>query len=149
MSAKTQIIVLHMKEVIYTLIFAGLSILLILLFLYMFGSNKGEPESTETMTYNAGVYTSSILFQNSAIDVQVIVDEKNITGIHFVNLEDSIATMYPLIEPALEDLAAQILEKQSLEGISYSSDNQYTSLMLLNAIETALEKARIINDNLQ
>ena len=149
MSAKTQIIVLHMKEVIYTLIFAGLSILLILLFLYMFGSNKGEPESTETMTYNAGVYTSSILFQNSAIDVQVIVDEKNITGIHFVNLEDSIATMYPLIEPALEDLATQILEKQSLEGISYSSDNQYTSLMLLNAIETALEKARIINDSLQ
>ena len=148
MSAKTQIIVLHMKEVIYTLIFAGLAILLILLFLYMFGPDKNEAESTETMNYNAGVYTSSILFQNSAIDVQVIVDEKNITSIHFVNLEDSIAAMYPLIEPALEDLASQILEKQSLEGISYSSDNQYTSQMLLNAIETALEKARIINQNL-
>lgn len=147
MSAKTQIVVLHMKEVIYTLIFAGLSILLILLFLYMFGSEKSE--SAETMNYNAGVYTSSILFQNSAIDVQVIVDEKNITSIRFVNLEDSIATMYPLIEPALEDLASQILKKQSLEGISYSLDNQYTSLMLLNAIETALEKARIINDNMQ
>ena len=149
MSAKTQIVVLHMKEVIYTLIFAGLSILLILLFTYMFGPDKGDAESTETMNYNAGIYTSSILFQNSAIDVQVIVDEKNITGIHFVNLEDSIATMYPLIEPALEDLADQIIKKQSLEGISYSSDNQYTSLMLLNAIEAALEKARIINDSLQ
>ena len=143
MSAKTQIIVLHMKEVIYTLIFAGLTILLILLFLYMFGPDKDQNESTETMHYNAGVYTSSILFQNSAIDVQVIVDEKNITSIHFVNLEDSIATMYPLIQPALEELTAQILKKQSLEGISYSPDNQYTSLMLLNAIEAALEKARI------
>jgi len=147
-SAKTQIIVLHMKEVIYTFVFTGLSILLILLFLYMFGPNKGEAESTETMNYNAGVYTSSILFQNSAMDVQVIVDEKKITSIHFVNLEDSVATMYPLIEPALEDLASQILKKQSLEGISYSSDNQYTSLMLLNAIEAALEKARIINEEL-
>lgn len=148
MSAKTQIIVLHMKEVIYTLIFAGLTILLILLFLYMFGSDKESTESTETMNYNAGVYTSSILFQNSAIDVQVIVDEKNITSIHFVNLEDSVAAMYPLIEPALEDLATQILEKQSLEGISYSADNQYTTLMLLNAIEAALEKARILNTDL-
>ena len=149
MSAKTQIVVLHMKEVIYTLIFAGLSILLILLFLYMFGPNKSEEETTETLHYNAGIYTSSILFQNSAIDVQVTVDEKNITGIHFVNLEDSVSTMYPLIEPVLEDLATQILEKQSLEGISYSSDNQYTSLMLLNAIEAALEKARIATDNFE
>ena len=149
MSAKTQIIVLHMKEVIYTLIFTGLSILLILLFLYMFGSDKTNEESSETMTYNAGIYTSSILFQNSAIDVQVIVDEKNITDIHFMNLEDSVSAMYPLIEPALEDLTAQILKKQSLDGISYSPDNQYTSLILLNAIETALEKARIVNDRME
>lgn len=148
MSAKTQIIVLHMKEVIYTLIFVGLSILLALLLIYMFGSDKEEAENTETITYNAGVYTSSIMFQNSAIDVQVIVDEKNITNISFVNLDDTIATMYPLIQPALEDLTTQIIKKQSLEDISYPSDNQYTSMMLLNAIDAALEKARIVEDNL-
>lgn len=149
MSAKTQIIVLHMKEVIYTLIFAGLSILLILLLLYMFLPEKNETDSTETIKYTAGVYTSSILFQNSAIDVQVIVDETHITSIDFVNLDESVATMYPLIEPAFEDLTAQILEKQSLEGISYSSDNQYTSLMLLNAIEAALEKASLATTSLE
>ena len=134
MSAKTQIIVLHMKEVIYTIVFAGLSILLVLLLLYMFLPKSGPKDSTETMKYTAGVYTSSILFQNSALDVQVIVDE-------------SVSAMYPLVEPALEELTNQIVEKQSLENISYSANSQYTSQMLLNAIESALEKAAIPVDS--
>ena len=36
MSAKTKIVVLQMKEVIYTAIFAVLGVLLIILFIYMF-----------------------------------------------------------------------------------------------------------------
>lgn len=141
MSAKTQIVVLHMKEVIYTLVFVGLSILLIFLFLYMFRPKGNETSGTESATYTAGVYTSSILFKNSAIDVQVVVDANRINSISLVNLDESVTTMYPLVEPALEELSEQILKKQSTEGISYSANNQYTSLMLLEAINDALEKA--------
>lgn len=141
MSAKTQIIVLHMKEVIYTFVFAGLSILLIFLFLYMFLPSKNEADNTESATYTAGVYTSSILFKNSAIDVQVVVDANRINSISLVNLDESVTTMYPLVEPALAELTEQILKKQSTEDISYSAGNQYTSLMLLDAINMALEKA--------
>ena len=148
MSAKTQIVVLHMKEVIYTFIFAGLSILLIILFLYMFLPSKENSDNTESATYTAGVYTSSILFKNSAIDVQVIVDSNKINSISVVNLDESVSAMYPLVEPALEDLENQILKKQSTEDISYSSNNQYTSLMLLDAINSALEKAYITNSSL-
>ena len=143
MSTKTQIVVLHMKEVIYTLVFAGLSILLILLFLFMFLPNKKETESLESATYTAGVYTSSILFKDSAIDVQVVVDANRIHSISFVNLEESVAAMYPLVEPALTELSEQIIAKQSTDGISYSVNNQYTSLMLLEAINTALAKAML------
>ena len=46
-------------------------------------------------------------------------------------------------EPALEELAEQIYEKQSLEDITYNSENQYTSMVLMNAIEDAVEKAEI------
>ena len=141
MSAKTQIVVLHMKEVIYTLVFAGLSILLILLFLFMFLPNKEKTENSESATYTAGVYTSSILFKDSAIDVQVVVDANHISSISLINLEDTVAAMYPLVEPALAELSEQIIQKQTTEGISYSANNQYTSLMLLNAINAALEKA--------
>lgn len=49
--------------------------------------------------------------------------------------------MYPLMEPALHDLSTQICEKQSAEDVSYSEDSQYTSMMLMSTIRTALEKA--------
>ena len=42
MSSKTKIIVLHMKEVVYTTVFLALAILLLVVFLIMFGSGKKE-----------------------------------------------------------------------------------------------------------
>ena len=91
----------------------------------------------------AGVYTSSILFHDSTLDVQVIVDENRINSISLVNLNETVTTMYPLVEPALEEVADQIIKTQSVENISYQADNQYTTVMLLNAVENALEKAEI------
>jgi hypothetical protein len=49
--------------------------------------------------------------------------------------------MYPLVAPALEELSAQILASQSLEGITYQSESQYTSTLLYKAIVSAIEKA--------
>ena len=120
MSAKTKIVVLHMKELIYTLIFAGLGILLIFLLLFMFLPGKED-----------------------AVDMQVIVDENRIQSVSMVNLDETVETMYPLMEPALENIADQVVEKQTTEGITYSADYQYTSVVLLNAIENALAKAEL------
>lgn len=141
MSAKTKIVVLHMKELIYTAIFAGLGILLVVLFFFMFLPGKEKERTAETMKYAAGVYTSSILFQDSTLEVQVIVDENRIQSVSLVNLSETVETMYPLVKPALEEMAEQIIKNQSVERISYNPDNQYTSIMLLNAVEKALEKA--------
>ena len=46
------------------------------------------------------------------------------------------------MEPSLDALAQQIYASQSLENITYSEENKYTSMMLLDAIAAALEKAR-------
>lgn len=148
MSSKTKIVVFHMKELIYTAVFVGLGVLLIILLVCMFGKKEGdgkEKEAEETMKYQAGVYTSSILFNDNILDVEVAVDENNINSISLVNLDESVATMYPLVEPALEDLAEQIYESQSLDNITYNSENQYTSMVLMNAIEDAVEKAKVEN----
>ena len=51
--------------------------------------------------------------------------------------------MYPLMEPALDALSTQICESQSTENITYSEENKYTSMLLLDAINKALDKARI------
>ena len=70
-----------------------------------------------------------------------LVDSDRVTSIRLVNLSESTAAMFPLMEPALESLASQIYTSQSLENIQYSEDQKYTSMILLNAIETALKKA--------
>ncbi len=140
MSAKTKIVVLHMKEMIYTLIFAGLGILLILLLIFMF-LPKESKKTAETMNYVAGVYTSTIQFNDNTIDVQVVVDESKIQSVSLVNLDETVTTMYPLMEPAVQEIASQVCEKQSTDNIAYSEDNPYTSQVIINAIEEALKKA--------
>ena len=142
MSAKTKIVVLHMKELIYTIIFAGLGILLIILLICMFLPDKEKKEFVETMQYTPGVYTSSIVFGEQSFDVQVTVDESEIQSVSLLNLDETITTMYPLVETTMESLSEQICESQSVENLSYTSDNQYTATVLLNAVEDALEKAR-------
>ena len=81
MSAKTRIVVLHMKEVIYTAIFVGLGIVLVILLLFMFLPKKQKGDAEPTMQYTAGVYTSSVMMGSQSADVQVIVDENRIQSI--------------------------------------------------------------------
>ena len=148
MSSKTKIVVLHMKELVYTAIFAVLGILLILLLIFMFlPDDKTDGQTEETMRYVAGVYTSSIQLNDNAIDVEVAVDANHINSISLINLDETTAAMYPLMQPALDNLTQQIYEKQSLDDISYGEDTQYTSTVLLNAIRSALEKAAYVPEN--
>ena len=141
MSAKTRIVVLHMREVIYTVIFAALAILLILLLVFMFRSGKKGGDAAETMKYVSGVYTSSIVLNNQTMDLKVVVDDNRINAISLDNLDETAATMYPLMQPALDNISQQIYDKQSVEDITFEEANQYTSTVLLNAIKEALSKA--------
>ncbi|MCD7922380.1 MAG: hypothetical protein LUG27_08125 [Clostridiales bacterium] len=142
MSSKTRIIVLHMKEVIYTAIFIVLAIVLIFLLVFMFGSDRKNQDAQETAIYNAGVYTSSIQLDGQTLDVQVVVDEDHISSVSLVNLDETIATMYPLLQDSMDTISQQIYEDQSMENISYTVENQYTATILLDAVESALDKAR-------
>ncbi len=140
MSSKTKIVVLHMKEIIYTIIFILLGILLVFLLFFMFGSD--EPSTAESANlYQPGVYTSSLTLSNATLEVEVTVDHDTITAIRFSNLDETIATAYPLVQPTMEDIAEQIYETQSLENISYSEDNIYTSQVIVDTISLALDKA--------
>ena len=49
--------------------------------------------------------------------------------------------MFPLLQPAMESIADQIIDTQSLEGLSYPEDTPYTSQVLVETIQKTLEKA--------
>ena len=150
MGSKTKIMVLRMRELIYTGIFIALGIVLIILLIFMFKPKKTAapdtaPSTNQTSTSDAkyipGVYTTPITLNNSALDVEVTVDADHINSIRLVNLSETVTTMYPLVQPALEEIADQIYEAQSTENITYSEDSKYTSQILLNAVEDALALA--------
>lgn len=141
MSSKTKIVVLHMKEIIYTAIFVLLGILLIILLAIMFSSKKSTNTNSDIF-YEPGVYTSTMTLNNTDLEVEVFVDSSHINAIRITNLNETVETMYPLVQPTVEYIADQIYEKQSLEDISLSSESPYTSQLLLNTIDDALQKSR-------
>ncbi len=144
MSSKTKIVVLHLKELIYTGLFALLGILFIILLIIMFVPKDKKQEPTveaPSAVYVPGIYTTSLVLNDNTVDVEVTVDEANINDIRIVNLDEAVATMFPLLEPSFDELANQILKNQSLDNITYADDNKYTSMVLLNAIKSSLGKA--------
>lgn len=145
MEKKTKIVVFHMKELIYTGIFVALGIILILLLVFMFMPDKkdGQEEKSVMSRYVAGVYSTSVMLNGSTFDVEVLVDENTITSIQLKNISETVTTMYPLLEPSLNHIAQQIYVNQSTEGITYEDDNKYTSMVLINAIDTSLQKALV------
>lgn len=158
MSAKTKIVVLHMKELIYTGIFVALGILLVILLLIMFlpsdeattghadtiGNPKEIADASTTSVYIPGIYSTELVLGGQTVDVEVIVEQDAITSIRLVNLSEAVTTMYPLLQPTFDTICEQIYATQSLEGISYSDDSKYTSLVLMEAIQNSLDKATTI-----
>ena len=107
----------------------------------MFNPKRESTTKDSGTAYIPGVYTTSVILQGSTVDLEVVVNESQITSIRFINLDESVTTLYPLMEPALEDLVNQIYETQDLSLVKYNNENRYTSLMLLEAISHTLEKA--------
>ena len=148
MSSRTRIVVLHMKEIIYSLIFAAFAVVMLILLFIMFRSRQVDQGTADKATFSdavyiPGVYSATVSLNDSSFDVQVRVDADHINSIELVNLSETIQTMYPLVESSLEDLSAQqILDSQSTENLTCREDSRYTSALLLNAINSALAKAK-------
>lgn len=143
MSSKTKIVVLRMKEIIYTAIFIGLGILLVLLLLFMFRPKKEAVTSNAEVFYIPGVYSATLTLGSEEINIEVAVDADRINSITMVPLSDAVTTMYPLMQPSLEQITQQICQDQSLDQITYPYESRYTSQVLMQTIEKALEKASI------
>ena len=156
MSSNTKIVVLRSKELVYALVLIVISVLIIMTAVSLFvpqkevaveredAESETEPQSSGESSagrYVPGVYSSAIKLGNSNVDLQITVDADHINSIMLVNLDESVSTLYPLMQPTLSELSASILETQSLEGINYTDENRYTAMLLMQAISTTLDKA--------
>ncbi len=104
-------------------------------------STSGTGTSSAQNLYVPGIYSSTLLLGNANVELQVAVDKNHINSITLTNLDESITTLYPLMSPTLSELASVILSEQSIDNISYGTENRYTSMLLMQAITEALDKA--------
>lgn len=141
MSAKTKIIVVKAKELIYTALFVCLAIVLILLLIFMFAPEE-KSLTTSAGAYTPGVYTSTIRLGDTTLDVAVSVDENHITSVSLNNLSESVTAMYPLLEPSLDSINAQLSSLSSVDELRLDAEHKYTGLILQQAIKNALQKAK-------
>lgn len=144
--SKTKIVVLKLKELIYTAIFVCLGILLLVLLLVMFLSGKKDhpaPAVDVPTMFHAGVYTSMLTLNDTALSLEVVCDPNHINSVRLVNLDESVETMYPLLSPALEDLELQLSNGVALEELVLTESCKYTQSILIDVIEQTLEKAAV------
>ncbi|MBE5932194.1 MAG: hypothetical protein E7263_02090 [Lachnospiraceae bacterium] len=115
-------------------------------------SVESENISTEAITteaveetfsnYVPGVYTSQLNLGGSSLQLSVTVDENRVTGVSIDNMDETLTAMYPLVQPSIDEINSQIGLVSSVDDITYSSDNKYTTILILDAIDSALSDAR-------
>lgn len=146
--SRTKIVVIQLKEIVYTAIFVGLGILLIILLVFMFLPNsKNESASSTDVEYAPGIYTTQLTIGDTQLNLEVAVDENHINSVNLINIDESISTMYPLVEPAVESISKQLAKDVSIEDIALEEDSKYTQELLLAAVSEALKKAQVTNEN--
>ena len=144
MGKSPKFMVFHLKELIYTVVFVLLGIVLVISLIFMFCNRNSDEkkEKSSSGQYEAGVYTSCVTLNGNQMEVTVTLDSIHINSITVDNISDAITTMYPLVEPAFEDISKQIVDTQSVDNIKFSEESQYTYSLLYNAIVDTINKGK-------
>lgn len=140
--SQKKIVVIKLKQLIYGAIFVALGIILVILLISIFtkGSDDTQPV-TSTAKYTAGVYSSVIALNDTTLNLEIVVDKDHINSVRIVNLDESITTMFPLVEPAINDIAEQLYNDIEIDSVTISEDSKYTQMLLVDAIKQTLNKA--------
>jgi hypothetical protein len=134
-----------MREIIYTAVFVGLGILLLIILFFMFwpdgkDENKEQADNGKTAVYEAGVYSKQMTVGDSVINLQVVLDEEQVKSVEMINLDDTVSAMYPLMKPSVESISNQLASGVSLDEVVLSDEGQYTEKMILNEVDSVLDE---------
>ena len=154
--SKTKIVVLRMKEVVYTAVFVGLGILLLIVLFFMFGrQNSPKSESTQSnisnesstykndAVYRAGIYESQFVIGENTINLEVALDEEQVKSVKVKNLDESVETMYPLMKSAVKDVSKQLSSGVSIDEVVLSKNSMYTEKLVLDAVKPVLDEQKL------
>lgn len=91
--------------------------------------------------YAPGVYTAQMQLGDSTINLQVTCDSTQVKSVQVVNLDKSVATMYPLVKPAAKKISKQLARQTPIEDVQVSKDSPYTSQLIIDTVSQILDQA--------
>jgi uncharacterized protein with FMN-binding domain len=103
--------------------------------------SSDETKVPKEQTYTAGSYSSTVVLNGNPVEIRVLIDDNLIHNIEINNISESIETLFPLFSTCFDDIANQVIANNSTDNITYSSENKYTSTILLDAINSAVQKS--------
>lgn len=142
--SNTKIVVIKLKQIIYGAIFAALGIILIILLITLFKSGNDSSSTTDDVAkYVPGKYTSVVSLNDTNLNLEIVVDENHINSVRIVNIDEAIKTMFPLVEPSINDISEQLCNDVDIASVEIAEESKYTQSLLLDAVEQTLAKALI------
>lgn len=99
-------------------------------------------EETAPFLYRAGVYTSSLALKDNTLTLELVLDRDHINSVRLLQLDESVTTMYPLMQPACEAIAEQLVGGVAPSDVRFEDSSKYTQKLLMQLINTTLEKAQ-------
>ena len=135
----TRFMVIKFKELIKTIIFAILGVVLIIVLInFITVAIKGNQSD---VSYKTGTYTSQIDLNNEVLNVIVTIEKNKIESITLSHSSETIPVFYPLFETTAQEIANTIVTKQSIE-IELPEQAQVTSKLLIGAVSECLAEAK-------
>ena len=76
------------------------------------------------------------------MNIQLSLDEDSVKSVELVNLEESVSTMYPLMQPTVEKMSKELAAGKTMDEIVVSEESQYTEKIIANAVSEILQEHR-------
>ncbi len=133
--SKTRFMVIKLKELIKTAIFAIIGAAIIIALIIMI-----VPKSSDAK-YKSGTYTSNISIGDETAAITLTFSDNEITDMAFVPTSDTFELFYPLAQTTAEEIKAQIMSNQSTDNIELSYDSQMTGEIILNGANACIQRA--------
>ena len=120
--SKTKFMVIKLKELVKTVIFAVIGAAIIIALIIML-----VPKGSDAQ-YKSGTYTTNISMGDETAAVSLTFSEDKITDVTFIPTSSTLTVFYPLA--------------QSTDNIELASDYTVTGELILGAADACIERAK-------
>ena len=133
----TRFLVVRLKEVIRTAIFAVLGLIILFGLIHFF---LGVKEQSSSSIYRNGTYYGSLTVGNEGALVAVTVEKGKISQVSLEEQSTGFSLFYPQVEKAAQNIGEQVVKQQNA-NVELDQKYIYSSAKALGAVQEGVQQA--------